>query len=125
MAKGLPESLHVEDDDPPIHVFVGDYFGEDYGEQDFGWSGDQSDSEDEQEEPINGQSSNPKAVQKPKRDVSSNEDSEVESEEEEEPAGAPITIDTSDDTRILTVEELEAIFCEHAFNPDGRAHSIL
>ncbi|KAI1631176.1 putative ribosome biogenesis GTPase Lsg1 [Biscogniauxia mediterranea] len=79
---------------------------------------EERDLDDEPEEPMQGQSSNPKTMQKSKHDDSSEEDSEEESGEEAEGAGAPITVDTSDDTRILTVEELEAIFREHAFNPD-------
>ncbi|KAI5924108.1 putative ribosome biogenesis GTPase Lsg1 [Camillea tinctor] len=83
---------------------------------------EERDLEDEPEEPMQGQSSNPKTIQRSPQDDLSDADSEEESgeeeEEEEEGAGAPITLDTSDDTRILTVEELEAIFREHAFNPD-------
>jgi large subunit GTPase 1 len=50
---------------------------------------------------------------------SSEEDSDEDSEEEEyRPTGAGREQDTDDDTRILTVEELEDVFLKHAPPPD-------
>ncbi|KAI1332126.1 hypothetical protein F5Y16DRAFT_214296 [Xylariaceae sp. FL0255] len=78
----------------------------------------------EPEEPLNGESSNPKTMQRqqPHDDEDEEEDgsaeegsSEGESDEDAGGSGAPIS---EDDTRILTVEELEDIFLKHAYDPD-------
>ncbi|KAI0420282.1 hypothetical protein F5X98DRAFT_332978 [Xylaria grammica] len=76
----------------------------------------------EPEEPLHGESSNPKTKQKyqSKDDEESldEESSEEEADEESGPSGAPLPDITEDDTRILTVEELEDIFIQQAQDPD-------
>ncbi|KAI0875527.1 hypothetical protein GGS24DRAFT_288666 [Hypoxylon argillaceum] len=69
----------------------------------------------EPEEPLHGESSNPKTIRKPQvedREDSSEEDASEEETEEEE------NLITDDDTRILTVEELEDIFLQQAYDLD-------
>ncbi|KAH9909662.1 P-loop containing nucleoside triphosphate hydrolase protein [Xylariomycetidae sp. FL2044] len=73
----------------------------------------------EPEEPLHGESSNPKTIQTSTQDGESDEDSEGSDESDEpESSGASLAVDSDDDTRILTVEELEDIFLEHASDPD-------
>ncbi|KAI1191007.1 P-loop containing nucleoside triphosphate hydrolase protein [Nemania serpens] len=77
----------------------------------------------EPEEPLHGESSNPKnpiSTHQPKDDEESSEEdgSEKEAEEEEETSGASQPSMAEDDTRILTVEELEDIFIQQARDPD-------
>ncbi|KAI0405228.1 putative ribosome biogenesis GTPase Lsg1 [Xylaria palmicola] len=76
----------------------------------------------EPEEPLHGESSNPKTKQKyqPEDDGESSEggSSVDETEQENETPGAPVPDMTEDDTRILTVDELEDIFLEQAHDPD-------
>lgn len=79
----------------------------------------------EPEEPLHGESSNPKnpiSTHQPKDDEESSEEdgSEKEAEEEEETSGASQPSMAEDDTRILTVEELEDIFIQQARDPDGK-----
>ncbi|KAI1390853.1 P-loop containing nucleoside triphosphate hydrolase protein [Hypoxylon trugodes] len=78
---------------------------------------DERDFEDEPEEPLNGERANPKTIQKPTSDSGSEEESE-EDEDEDEDSGVALNSDVDDDTRILTVEELEDIFLQHARDPD-------
>ncbi|KAI2463456.1 P-loop containing nucleoside triphosphate hydrolase protein [Annulohypoxylon bovei var. microspora] len=75
---------------------------------------DERDLADEPEEPLIGESANPKTIQRSKSDSSS----EDESDEDEEDSGVALGQDLDDDTRILTVEELEDIFLKHAYDPD-------
>ncbi|KAI1446966.1 P-loop containing nucleoside triphosphate hydrolase protein [Annulohypoxylon stygium] len=77
---------------------------------------DERDLEDEPEEPLVGSSANPKTIQKAKSDSSSEEESDED--EDGEDSGVALNQDFDDDTRILTVEELEDIFLKHAFDPD-------
>ncbi|KAI0531855.1 hypothetical protein GGR58DRAFT_209654 [Xylaria digitata] len=76
----------------------------------------------EPEEPLNGESSSPKTMRKdqPKDDDESSEEEsgEEEANEESGTSGAPLPDITEDDTRILTVEELEDIFIQQAQDPD-------
>ncbi|KAI1121951.1 hypothetical protein F5Y10DRAFT_91226 [Nemania abortiva] len=76
----------------------------------------------EPEEPFHGESSNPKTMQRLQSeddDESSEGDaSEGEVDEREEISKAPLYDITEDDTRILTVEELEDIFLQQAYDPD-------
>ncbi|KAI0108722.1 hypothetical protein GGR51DRAFT_124602 [Nemania sp. FL0031] len=76
----------------------------------------------EPEEPLQGESSNPKTkqrIQSEDDDESSSEDaSEEEASEENETSAAPLQDISEDDTRILTVEELEDIFLKQAYDPD-------
>ncbi|OTA99925.1 hypothetical protein M426DRAFT_324733 [Hypoxylon sp. CI-4A] len=76
---------------------------------------DERDLEDEPEEPLNGESANPKTIQKSAEES----ESEEESDEDKEDSGVSLSQDVDDDTRILTVEELEDIFLHHAFDPDN------
>ncbi|KAG4222472.1 Large subunit GTPase 1, partial [Phytophthora cactorum] len=76
---------------------------------------DERDLDDEPEEPLNGQNSNPKTIHRSSKDSNS----EDESDEEGVDSGVSLSQDTDDDTRILTVEELEDIFLRHAYDPDG------
>ncbi|KAI1746276.1 hypothetical protein F4680DRAFT_400920 [Xylaria scruposa] len=73
----------------------------------------------EPEEPLHGESSNPKTRQRHQsendEDVSEEEASD---EETNETSGAPLSQTAEDDTRILTVEELEDIFLQQAHDPD-------
>ncbi|KAH8664219.1 hypothetical protein BX600DRAFT_295081 [Xylariales sp. PMI_506] len=83
---------------------------------------DQEDESDDDDEPI-GQSSKSAAIQAPPRDFDSSEDSEDEDEDDEEDGkgvtgGAGYGQDEEDATRILTVEELEELFLQHAPSPD-------
>ncbi|KAI1099603.1 P-loop containing nucleoside triphosphate hydrolase protein [Jackrogersella minutella] len=75
---------------------------------------EERDLEDEPEEPLVGESANPKTIQKSKSD----RDSEGESDDDGEDSGVALSQDVDDDTRILTVEELEDIFLKHAYDPD-------
>ncbi|KAI0381895.1 P-loop containing nucleoside triphosphate hydrolase protein [Hypomontagnella monticulosa] len=68
----------------------------------------------EDEEPLNGESANPKTIQKSEED----NESEEESDEDGVDSGVSLSQDVDDDTRILTVEELEDIFLKHAYDPD-------
>ncbi|KAI1415356.1 P-loop containing nucleoside triphosphate hydrolase protein [Hypoxylon sp. FL1857] len=78
---------------------------------------DERDLEDEPEEPMNGESANPKTIHRSNSDSASEAESD---EEEEEDSGVALGQDVDDeDTRILTVEELEDIFLKHAFDPDN------
>ncbi|TRX93030.1 hypothetical protein FHL15_006168 [Xylaria flabelliformis] len=71
----------------------------------------------EPEEPLHGESSNPKT--RPRHQSEGDEElSEEETNEENEISGAPVSGITKDDTRILTVEELEDIFLQQAHDPD-------
>ncbi|GAW17344.1 hypothetical protein ANO14919_068000 [Xylariales sp. No.14919] len=76
----------------------------------------------EPEEPLHGESSNPKTKQKyqskDEEESLDEESSEEEADEESGPSGAPLPDITEDDTRILTVEELEDIFIQQAQDPD-------
>ncbi|RWA06938.1 hypothetical protein EKO27_g8157 [Xylaria grammica] len=76
----------------------------------------------EPEEPLHGESSNPKTKQKYQskddEDSLEEESSEGEADEESGPSEAPLPDITEDDTRILTVEELEDIFIQQAQDPD-------
>ncbi|KAI0431851.1 hypothetical protein F5Y09DRAFT_303589 [Xylaria sp. FL1042] len=75
----------------------------------------------EPEEPLHGESSNPKTIQKhqPEDDEESlNENASDEESDEDGTSGAPLPEITEDDTRILTVEELEDIFLQQAHDPD-------
>ncbi|KAI1340904.1 P-loop containing nucleoside triphosphate hydrolase protein [Xylariaceae sp. FL0016] len=75
---------------------------------------DARDLADEPEEPMHGESSNPKTIQR-----QDSEESEEESEEDTgEGAGSSKAGDVDEDIRILTVEELEDIFIEHASDSD-------
>lgn len=76
---------------------------------------DERDLQDEPEEPLNGESANPKTIQRSKSDSASEEESD---EDENEDSGVALGQDADDDTRILTVEELEDIFLKHAYDPD-------
>ncbi|KAI0852321.1 P-loop containing nucleoside triphosphate hydrolase protein [Daldinia vernicosa] len=67
---------------------------------------EERDLKDEPEEPLKGENSNQDA------------DSEDESDEGGVDSGVSPSQDTDDDTRILTVEELEDIFLRHAYDPD-------
>ncbi|KAI0865700.1 hypothetical protein F4860DRAFT_262553 [Xylaria cubensis] len=71
----------------------------------------------EPEEPLHGESSNPKTRQRHQSE-DDEELSEEETNEENEIYGAPVSGITEDDTRILTVEELEDIFLQQAHDPD-------
>lgn len=77
----------------------------------------------EPEEPVHGESSNPKTMQKaqPEDDEESLEESasEEDSDADAEASKVPLRAITEDDTRILTVEELEDIFLQQAQDPDG------
>ncbi|KAI1776463.1 P-loop containing nucleoside triphosphate hydrolase protein [Hypoxylon cercidicola] len=75
---------------------------------------EERDLEDEPEEPLNGSSANPKTQHRTDSDSAS----EDESEEDAEDSGVSLSHDVDDDTRILTVEELEDIFLQHAYDPD-------
>ncbi|KAI1800995.1 P-loop containing nucleoside triphosphate hydrolase protein [Daldinia bambusicola] len=76
---------------------------------------DERDLEDEPEEPLNGESSNPKTIHRSNDDDSS----EDESDEKGVDSGVSLKQETDDeDIRILTVEELEDIFLRHAYDPD-------
>ncbi|KAI0119283.1 P-loop containing nucleoside triphosphate hydrolase protein [Daldinia grandis] len=75
---------------------------------------DERDQEDEPEEPLNGENANPKTIRRSNQDA----DSEDESNEEGVDSGVSLNQDADDDTRILTVEELEDIFLRHAHDPD-------
>ncbi|KAI0003432.1 P-loop containing nucleoside triphosphate hydrolase protein [Xylariaceae sp. FL0662B] len=79
---------------------------------------DERGSEDEPEEPRNGESSNPKTIQRAAPNESSEEGSEDELDGDEQDSGVSLSQDADDDTRILTVEELEDIFLQHAPDPD-------
>lgn len=76
----------------------------------------------EPEEPLHGESSNPKTIHKAQ--LEDDEESLGESASEEDAdAGAeasegPLRDITEDDTRILTVEELEDVFLQQAQDPD-------
>ncbi|KAH8161128.1 hypothetical protein CIB48_g7133 [Xylaria polymorpha] len=76
----------------------------------------------EPEEPLQGESSNPKTKlrhQSENDEESSGEEaSEEDTNEESEASGALPPKITEDDTRILTVEELEDIFLQQARDPD-------
>ncbi|KAI8952745.1 hypothetical protein F4801DRAFT_203306 [Xylaria longipes] len=76
----------------------------------------------EPEEPLHGESSNPKTRQRYQSDddeeISEEEASEEETNEEDETSSAPLPDIAEDDTRILTVEELEDIFVQQARDPD-------
>lgn len=76
----------------------------------------------EPEEPVHGESSNPKTMQKaqPEDDEESLEESasEEDSDADAEASKVPLRAITEDDTRILTVEELEDIFLQQAQDPD-------
>ncbi|KAI0525551.1 hypothetical protein F5B22DRAFT_347986 [Xylaria bambusicola] len=75
----------------------------------------------EPEEPLHGESSNPKTIQKiQSEDGEESLDgiSDEETDEESGSSGAPLPEITEDDTRILTVEELEDIFLQQAHDPD-------
>lgn len=89
----------------------------------------------ELEEPLPGESSNskkPMPIHHPKDDdgdeefseedasEEEDEDEEDEAEEEEATSGAALPSIAEDDTRILTVEELEDIFIQQARDPDGK-----
>lgn len=83
----------------------------------------------ESEEPLHGESSDskkPMRTHHPKDDEESSEGdaSEEETEEEEgegeEISGAALPSIAEDDTRILTVEELEDIFIQQAHDPDSK-----
>ncbi|OTA86530.1 hypothetical protein M434DRAFT_399868 [Hypoxylon sp. CO27-5] len=76
---------------------------------------DERDLQDEPEEPLNGESANPKTIQRSKSDSASEEESD---EDDDEDSGVALDQDVDDDTRILTVEELEDIFLKHAYDPD-------
>ncbi|KAI2621787.1 P-loop containing nucleoside triphosphate hydrolase protein [Hypoxylon sp. NC1633] len=76
---------------------------------------DERDLENEPEEPQNGESANPKTIPRSKSDSASEEEGD---EDEEEDSGVSLSQDHDDDTRILTVEELEDTFLKHAFDPD-------
>ncbi|KAI2641543.1 P-loop containing nucleoside triphosphate hydrolase protein [Hypomontagnella submonticulosa] len=69
----------------------------------------------ENEEPLNGESANPKTIQKSEQES----ESEEESDEDGADSGVSLSQDADDDTRILTVEELEDIFLKHAYDPDN------
>ncbi|KAL7625190.1 hypothetical protein AAE478_004405 [Parahypoxylon ruwenzoriense] len=69
--------------------------------------------DDKPEEPLNGRSATPKTVGKSKSDSASEDESD-----EEEDSGVPLSQESDDDTKILTVEELEDIFLKHAYDPD-------
>ncbi|KAI0146372.1 putative ribosome biogenesis GTPase Lsg1 [Xylariaceae sp. FL1272] len=81
----------------------------------------------EPEEPLHGTSSNPKTIQRLEqqnevdRKDDLGEDTSEEETDEDEGAGlaAPVPGIVDDDTRILTVEELEDIFLRHAYDPDN------
>ncbi|KAI1658956.1 P-loop containing nucleoside triphosphate hydrolase protein [Daldinia decipiens] len=75
---------------------------------------DERDQEGEPEEPLNGENSTPKTIRRSNQDA----DSEDESDEEGVDSGVSLSQDADDDTRILTVEELEDIFIRHAYDPD-------
>jgi len=73
----------------------------------------------EPEEPLNGESSNPKTI---KRHQNEDEESSEEKSGDEEPNAEEVTTPSSDeDTRILTVEELEDIFIQQAYDPDSKS----
>ncbi|KAJ8124024.1 hypothetical protein ONZ43_g159 [Nemania bipapillata] len=79
----------------------------------------------EPEEPLHGESSNPKTRHnaQPEDDEESSEgdaseDGEEETDEGKEFQGIPVSDINDDDTRILTVEELEDIFLQQAYNID-------
>ncbi|RYP49200.1 hypothetical protein DL769_011113 [Monosporascus sp. CRB-8-3] len=80
---------------------------------------------DEPEEPENGQSANPKTIPRTRKTQSPDDggegDDASESDEEDSEEGARIVVeaDSDDDTRILTVEELEDVFLQHAPDSDG------
>ncbi|OTA67303.1 P-loop containing nucleoside triphosphate hydrolase protein [Hypoxylon sp. EC38] len=76
---------------------------------------DERDLQDEPEEPLNGESANPKTIQRSKSDSASEEEND---EDDNEDSGVALDQDVDDDTRILTVEELEDIFLKHAYDPD-------
>ncbi|KAI0552605.1 hypothetical protein F4679DRAFT_73623 [Xylaria curta] len=73
----------------------------------------------EPEEPLHGESSNPKTRQRhqPENDEDASEE-EASDEETNEASGASLSQIAEDDTRILTVEELEDIFLQQAHDPD-------
>ncbi|KAI0166742.1 P-loop containing nucleoside triphosphate hydrolase protein, partial [Hypoxylon sp. FL1284] len=75
---------------------------------------DERDLEDEPEEPLNGEAANPKTMHKSDSDSGSDD----EGDEDAEDSGVSLSQDVDDDTRILTVEELEDIFLQHAYDPD-------
>ncbi|KAI1169609.1 hypothetical protein F4777DRAFT_202507 [Nemania sp. FL0916] len=75
----------------------------------------------EPEEPLHGESSNPKTMQNhpsQSEDESSEEEFSEEDDEDAEISGGPVSGIVEDDTRILTVEELEDIFLQQANDPD-------
>ncbi|KAI0834621.1 P-loop containing nucleoside triphosphate hydrolase protein [Hypoxylon sp. FL0890] len=76
---------------------------------------DERDLEAEPEEPLNGESANPKTIQGHTSDNTPEEESD---EDEYDDSGVALSQDVDDDTRILTVEELEDIFLKHAYDPD-------
>ncbi|RYO93818.1 hypothetical protein DL762_000868 [Monosporascus cannonballus] len=79
---------------------------------------------DEPEEPENGQGANPETIPRAQKtqppDDEGEEDDASESGEEDSEEGARIVAeaDSDDDTRILTVEELESIFLRYAPDSD-------
>lgn len=77
---------------------------------------DERNLEDEPEEPLNGGSANPKTMRK----RTSDNTSEDESDEDAGDSGVSLSQDVDDETRILTVEELEDIFLKHAYDPDSK-----
>ncbi|KAI0471808.1 putative ribosome biogenesis GTPase Lsg1 [Xylariaceae sp. FL0804] len=80
---------------------------------------DARDLEDEPEEPMQGESSNPKTIDRHVPEDSSEEESAEEAEVDGKTPGAPLDVIPDDeDTRILTVEELEDIFIDHASDPN-------
>ncbi|KAJ2982447.1 hypothetical protein NUW58_g6436 [Xylaria curta] len=76
----------------------------------------------EPEEPLHGESSNPKTRQRRQseddEESSEGEASEDETDLENGTSGPPLPDLTEDDTRILTVEELEDIFLQQTHDPD-------
>ncbi|KAK7744264.1 hypothetical protein SLS62_010290 [Diatrype stigma] len=77
---------------------------------------------EEPEEPENGQSANPKTISRGRRTEKEDEEADQSSGSDEEEsgdenAGVSLEVDTDDETRILTVEELEDIFLQHS--PDS------
>ncbi|KAI3324904.1 P-loop containing nucleoside triphosphate hydrolase protein [Xylariaceae sp. AK1471] len=72
----------------------------------------------EPEEPLHGESSNPKTIRKPQSEEDEESSEEETSEEETDEKEDELSGTTEDDTRILTVEELEDIFFQQAHNPD-------
>ena len=85
---------------------------------------DERDLLDGPEEPENGQSANPKTIPRTGETQGRHgEGAEADSDEDdndEESSGAPLSADSDDETRILTVEELEDIFLQHAPDSAGK-----